>query len=89
MIAARRGRFSMFEYLLDKGADFNAQEYVNEQPQHRSFVRRTDMTLQRGRNVLHIACSYDIELNFAKAMEIVATLLKYGAGAMMSTTNQA
>ena len=31
MIAAREGRLRMVEYLLEKGADLNAQDGVNEQ----------------------------------------------------------
>ena len=43
--------------------------------------------IKLGQNALHIVC--DDEIQFDEAMEIVATLLKYGSGAMMSHTNQA
>ena len=35
---------------------------------------------------MHVVCD---EIDFDEAMEIVAMLLKYGAGAMMPATNQA
>ena len=31
ILAAREGRLPVVEYLLEKGADPNAQDYVNEQ----------------------------------------------------------
>ena len=71
--AARKSHSQVVRYLLERGADVNAQVNVLALP-HIHLVRHI-CVLQQGRTALHVVYNYD----FGKSLETIALLLKHGA----------
>ena len=81
MFAASNGHLSVVEYLVERGANVNTQDNVNTY----LLVNRASLNcVQQGRSALHRACR-----SIGKAMEIIATLLKFSTKVVISTTTQA
>ena len=78
--AAIHGRLPIIEHLAERGADLEANAEVSDaiidmKPQCVTDMHTTHV--QQGQSVLHLVSRK--VLNFNLAVEIVATLLKYGA----------